>query len=257
MRFLRSQPASPRYGYFLRTVRRGDHLCGWNKPEQAALAARRLFHLYRMYLPARLHNSLRYCAFSLVLLLLATAVAVWGTGDFGLTQRWLNGVERRALAGRSTTADHLGLRLLYDGLWLGGRVAYPQAAELLGHYRAGTGDTLRFAAGPLLRHPEVRRALRQGRPGITFRHQAAGASPFYVVAKTDWPLYYAFDLLYIRQRDGKVVFYDNYFFQPVARRSYARFRVGKIGVRLNDGLIRVAYPQARAFVACSETVAVR
>ncbi len=206
---------------------------------------------------ARFRKPLRFLGFGLLLLLLAGALAVWGTGDFGLTQRWLNGVERRALAGRSTPADHLGLRLLYDGLWLGGRVAYPQAAELLGHYRAGSGDTLRFAAGPLLQHPEVRRALRQGRPGITFRHQAAGASPFYVVRKTDWPLYYAFDLLYIRQCGGKVFFYDNYFFQPVARRSYARFRVGKIGVRLNDGLIRVAYPQARAFVACSEAVAVR
>ncbi|RYY13017.1 MAG: hypothetical protein EOO36_16550 [Cytophagaceae bacterium] len=78
-----------------------------------------------------------------------------------------------------------------------------------------------------------------------------------MVRKTDWPLYYTFDLLYIRQRGGKAIFYDNYFFQPVARRSYARFRVGKIGVQLNDGLIRVAYPQARAFVACSQAVAVR
>jgi hypothetical protein len=210
-----------------------------------------------MRLLAHLRKPLRFCALGLILTLLAATVAVWGTGDFGLTQRWLNGVERRALAGRSTAADHLGLRLLYDGLWLGGKVAYPQAAELLGHYRAGSGDTLRFAAEPLLRHPEVQQALRQGRPGITFRHHAAGASPFYIVAKTDWPLYYAFDLLYIQQRGGKVIFYDNYFFQPVARRSYARFRVGKIGVQLNDGLIRVAYPHARAFVACSEAVAVR
>jgi len=206
---------------------------------------------------ARFRKPLRCLGFGLALLLLAGALAVWGTGDFGLTQRWLNGVERRALAGRSTAADHLGLRLLYDGLWLGGRVAYPQAAQLLGHYRAGSGDTLRFDARPLLRHPEVRQALRQGKPGITFRHQNGGTSPFYVVSKTDWPLYYAFDLLYIRQRGGQVIFYDNYFFQPVARRSYARFRVGKIGVRLNDGLIRVAYPQARSFVAYSQAVAVR
>jgi hypothetical protein len=48
------------------------------------------------------------------------------------------------------------------------------------------------------RRPDVQQALRQRRPGITFRHQAAGQSPFYVVAKTDWPLYYAFDLLSIR-----------------------------------------------------------
>jgi len=206
---------------------------------------------------ARFRKPLRFLGFSLALLLLAGALAVWGTGDFGLTQRWLDGVERRAVAGRSTPADHLGLRLLYDGLWLGGQVAYPQAAQLLGHYRAGSGDTLRFDAEPLLHHPEVRQALRQGRPGITFRHQAAGSSPFYVVKKTDWPLYYAFDLLYIRQRGGTVVFYDNYFFQPVARRSYARFGIGKIGVRLNDGLIHVAYPQARAFVAYGRAAAVR
>jgi hypothetical protein len=206
---------------------------------------------------ASFRNIGRWLVFGLGLLLLLGTLAVGVTGDFGLAQRWLNGVERRALAGRSTSADHLGLRLLYDGLWLGGRVAYPQAAELLGHYRAGSGDTLRFDARPLLRHPEVRRALRQGRPGIAFRHHATGAAPFYVVRQTDWPLYYAFDLLYIRQRGDKVIFYDNYFFQPLARRSYARFRVGKVGVRLNDGLIRVAYPQARAFVACSQAVAVR
>jgi len=203
---------------------------------------------------ARFRKPLRFLSSGLALVALLGALAVWVTGDFGLTQRWLNGVERRALAGRSTTADHLGLRLLYDGLWLGGQVAYPQAAQLLGHYRAGSGDTLRFDARPLLHHPEVRQALRQGKPGITFRQQAASASPFYVVKKTDWPLYYAFDLLYIRQRGGKVTFYDNYFFQPVARRSYARFRVGKIDVRLNDGLIKVAYPQARAFVAYSQAV---
>ena len=205
----------------------------------------------------RLRSSGRLLGFGLILALLTGALAVWGTGDFGLTQHWLNSVEQRALAGRSTTADRLGLRLLYDGLWLGGRVAYPQAAQLLGHYRKGSGDTLRFDAQPLLRHPEVQQALRQGKPGITFRHQAVGKSPFYVVRKTDWPLYYAFDLLYIKQQGNKLVFYDNYFFQPVARHSYARFRVGKIGIRLNDGLIRVAYPQARAFVAYGQVVAVR
>ncbi len=205
----------------------------------------------------RFRKPLRFFGLGLALSLLLGALAVWGTGDFGLTQRWLNGVEQRALAGRNTTADHLGLRLLYDGLWLGGRVAYPQAAALLGHYRAGSGDTLRFDAQPLLRHPEVQRALRQGKPGITFRHQTVGKSPFYVVRKTDWPLYYAFDLLYIQKRGDKLFFSDTYFFQPVARRSYARFRVGKIGIRLNDGLIRVAYPQARAFVAYSQVVAAR
>lgn len=180
---------------------------------------------------------------------LLAGVVVWGTGDFGLTQHWLAGVERRALAGRSTPADRWGLRVLYRGLQLGGQLAYPQAAGLLGHYLRGTGDTLRFDARPLLRHPEVQEALRQHRPGITFRHHAAGSSPFYVATKTDWPLYYAFDLLYIKYLPSGVVFYDNYFFQPVARRSYARFGLGKVQLRLNDGLIHVAYPEARPFVA--------
>ena len=184
--------------------------------------------------------------------LLLTAAVVWGTGDAGLTQRWLAGAEQRALTGRSTPADRRGLRLLYQGLLLGGRLVYPQAAEFMHHYLQGSGDTVRFDTQPLLRHPEVRQALRQRKPGITFRHQPAGASPFFVVSRTDWPLYYAFELLYIIHTTSKLAFYDNYFFQPLARRSYTRFRLGKIRLRLNDGLIHVAYPRARAFVAYGE-----
>lgn len=168
-------------------------------------------------------------------------------GDFGLTQHLLNGVERRALAHQSTWADQCGLRLLYGTLRLGGRVVYPQAADLLAYYCDGQGDTLRFDARPLLRHPEVQQALRLGKPGITFRHQQS-AGPFYVARRTDWALYYAFDLLYIKQRPNSIVFYDNYFFQPVARRSYTRFNFGRLHCRLNDGLIRVAYPQAKSFI---------
>jgi hypothetical protein len=192
---------------------------------------------------------LRFSGFGLATCLLVLALVIGALGDGGLTQRLLNGAERRALAGRSTWADQLGLRLLYGSLQLGGRVAYPQAAHLLDYYCTGKGDTLRFDARPLLRHPDVQQALRQHRLGITFRHRAASKSPFYVVAKTDWPLYYAFDLLYIRYTARGVVFYDNYFFQPLARRSYTPFRLGKVRLRLNDGLIRVAYPEARAFIA--------
>ena len=179
---------------------------------------------------------------------LAGAGVLHAVGDFGLTQRILNGIESRALASRSTRADRYGLRLLYGTLRLGGRVVYPQAAELLGHYCTGRGDTLRFDVHPLLRHPEVQQALRLQKPGITFRHQAE-AGPFYVARHTDWGLYYAFDLLYIRYTARGVVFYDNYFFQPLARRSYTPFRLGKVHLQLNDGLIRVAYPGARAFIA--------
>ena len=168
-------------------------------------------------------------------------------GDFGLTQHILNGIERRALTHQSTWGDQWGLRLLYTSLQLGGQVVYPQAADLLTYYCAGRGDTLRFDARPLLRHPEVQQALRLGKPGITFWHQQS-AGPFYIARRTDWALYYAFDLLYIKQQPGGIVFYDNYFFQPVARRSYTRFSFGRLHCKLNDGLIRVAYPQAKSFI---------
>jgi hypothetical protein len=169
-------------------------------------------------------------------------------GDFGYTQRVLNGVERRALIHQSTQADKWGLRLLYTTLRLGGNIVHPQAAELLAYYCAGQGDTLHFDARPLFQHPEVQQALRLRKPGITFRHQSV-AGPFHVVRHTDWSLYYAFDLLYIRSEPDGIVFYDNYFFQPVSRRSYTRFSFGRLHCKLNDGLIRVAYPQARAFIA--------
>jgi hypothetical protein len=199
----------------------------------------------------RLRPLVRLASFGLAGSLAVLTLAIGLTGDGGLTQRLLDGAERRALAGRSSRADQLGLRLLYGGLQLGGRVAYPQAAHLLDYYCAGQGDTLRFDARPLLRRPDVRQALRQRRPGITFRHRAASKSPFYVVAQTDWPLYYAFDLLYIRYTARGVELYDNYFFQPLARRSYTPFRLGKVHLRLNDGLIRVAYPGARPFIVYS------
>lgn len=185
---------------------------------------------------------------------LVGVVGLFAVGDFGLVQRALNGVESRALAGQSSRADQYGLRLLYGTLQLGGQLVYPQAAEMLGYYCGGRGDTLRFDARPLLRHPEVQQALRSRKPGITFRHQA-DAGPFYIARRTDWGLYYAFDLLYIRREPAAVVFYDNYFFQPVARRSYTRFQFGRCHGRLNDGLIRVAYPQAKSFIAYGKVTA--
>ncbi|MGI4872823.1 MAG: hypothetical protein ACRYFX_16820 [Janthinobacterium lividum] len=196
----------------------------------------------------RLRQTLRLLGYTLALGLLLAALVLGVTGDFGLTQHWLNGVEQRALASRSTLSDRLGLRLLYGGGQLAGRMAYPQAAGLLHHYLQGSGDTLRFDARPLLQNPDVQQALRQHKPGITFRHQSSAHNPFYVVPKTNWPLYYAFDLLYIKQEKGQVVFYDKYFFQPIARRSRTRFQLGKVSFLLNDGLLNVAYPQARAFV---------
>ena len=187
---------------------------------------------------------------------LGMGAALWLIGDFRIIQRVLDGVERRALAHQSTIADHYGLRLLYATLQMGGRVVYPQAAEYLAHYCEGQGDTLRFDARPLLRHPDVQQALQLHKPGITFRHQRS-AGPFYIVRHTDWALYYAFDLLYIKREATGVAFYDNYFFQPLARRSYTRFNFGRVHCRLNDGLIRVAYPQAKSFVLYGEVTNVR
>ena len=198
----------------------------------------------------------RWLGITFSLSLLAGALVIGVTGDFGLTQYLLNGAERRALAGSSTRADKLALRLVYWAVRVGGRQRYPLAAQLLTYYCQGRGDTLRFDARPLLQHPDVQQALQQHRPGITFRHQSA-AGPFYVVRRTDWPLYYAFDLLYIRQSPGWVVFYDHYFFQPVRRRSRTRFQFGRVGFWLNDGLIHVAYPQARPFVAYGQVAVPR
>ena len=203
--------------------------------------------------PPKRARSWRPWLLGLLAAALTSGGLLFAVGDFGLGQRILDGVERRALAERSTRADRWGLRLFYSTLQLGGRVVYPQAAKLLAHYCAGQGDTLRFDARPLLRHPEVQQALRWRKPGITFRHQAK-AGPFYVARRTDWSLYYTFDLLHIRWVPGGVVFQDNYFFQPLARRSYTRFRFGQFHCRLNDGLVRVAYPQARSFVVRSEVM---
>ena len=193
---------------------------------------------------------LRWLTNALAVVLTSSGI-LFAVGDFGLAQRVLNGVESRALAGKTTRADLWGLRMLYGALQQGGRVMYPHAAEMLDYYCHGLGDTLRFDARPLLRHPDVQQAVRLHKPGITFRHQA-NAGPFYAARRTDLALYYAFDLLYIRRLKSEIVFYDNYFFQPVARRSYTRFSFGNAHCKLNDGLIHEAYPEAKSFIAYSK-----
>lgn len=143
-------------------------------------------------------NRLNRQAYWLVAAVAVVSSTVLGvTGDFGLTQRVFAGIERRALNQQSTRFDRWGLQLFYSALRLSGRVVYPQASALLTYYCEGRGDTLHFNARPLLQHPEVQQALRLHKPGITFRHQRS-AGPFYVVRRTDWALYYAFDLLYIK-----------------------------------------------------------
>ncbi len=195
---------------------------------------------------SRLKRGARWLAAAVAVGLVSGGV-VGTVGDFGFMQRLFDGIEHRALHHQATRLDRWGLQVFYATLRLSGRVLYPQAATLLTYYCEGQGDTLHIDARPLLRHPEVQQALRLHKPGITFRHQQS-AGPFYVARRTDWGLYYAFDLLYIRQHPASIVFYDNYFFQPLARRSYTRFRVGRMQWRVNDGLIRVAYPRAKSFI---------
>ena len=184
--------------------------------------------------------------------LFAALIAVFGTGDFGLTQYVLNGMEARALKQESSVLDKLALKGAYQTILLSSSDRYPLAAEMLRHYCAGSGDTLFFDAQTLLRNPEVQTALRTRKRAIAFRAQQVKNEEYYAVTKTDWPLYYAFDLLFIKTKPGKIIFYDDYSFQLVKRKSRTPFQVGKVKFRLNDGLIHVAYPTAKAFVAYAE-----
>lgn len=200
----------------------------------------------------RWRAALRYSSCLVAAGLSLSLLVVFGTGDAGATQYLLNGMENRALTGRSNLPDKLLLRGLYRAMVLLGHFRYPRATEFLAYYIGGRGDTLRFDARPLLRHPEVQQALRLRRRAITFRQQPLARPDYYAVRRTDWDLFYAFDLLFVRRRPGRVVFYDQYYFQPLRRRSRTPFRLGKIHFKLNDGLIHVAYPEARKFTAYGE-----
>ncbi len=133
-----------------------------------------------------------------------------------------------------------------------GAVRFPLAASLLEHYCAGSADTLRFDAAPLMRDAAVQSALRANKRGIVFKKQPAQNPDYYVVGKTNLAFYYAFDLLRIKMCRKGVAFYDDYYFQPLAGNVRPLFQFGKIKVRLNDGLIKVAYPDAKPFVAYGE-----
>ncbi|MBG8553849.1 hypothetical protein [Hymenobacter guriensis] len=179
-------------------------------------------------------------------------LAIFVTGDFGAAQYILNGIEARALANQSTISDRLVLKALYQVMIISGKWRYPRAGEFLAYYCSGQGDTLHFDAKPLLRHPEMQLALRHHKQAITFRHQPQRNPQHHVVRHTDWDLYYAFDLLFIRQKYGRVSLYDQYYFQPLARKSHTPFHFGKIHFKLNDGLIHVAYPAAKMFTTYGE-----
>ncbi|MCB2408637.1 hypothetical protein [Hymenobacter lucidus] len=201
---------------------------------------------------ARLRTGLRYLAAGSTTLLAALLLVVFVTGDFGATQYLLNRAEARALAHQSTRLDQLGLRALYQAMQLTSLIRYPRAAEYLRYYCSGQGDTLRFDAAPLLGNPQVQLALRQHKQAITFRHQPPTNPRHHVVRHTNLDLYYAFDLLFIKTKPGRVIFYDQYYFQPLARKSRTAFQVGNIRFKLNDGLIHVAYPRAKMFVTYGE-----
>lgn len=183
-----------------------------------------------------------------------TLFTVFLTGDAGATQYVLNGIEERALTKCSTLLDRALLKSLYQVMIFAGKVHYPRAAEFLAYYCSGRGDTLRFDAKPLLQNKEVQLALQHHKQAITFRQQTRRNSKHHVVSRTDWDLYYAFDLLFINRKHGRVAFYDQYYFQPLTNKSKTPFRFGKIHFKLNDGLIHVAYPEAKMFTAYGEAM---
>ncbi|UOR05583.1 hypothetical protein MUN82_00440 [Hymenobacter aerilatus] len=186
------------------------------------------------------------------IILSSILVVVFITGDAGVTQYLLNSVEARALTKRTTTFDRLALKTLYRLLLLGGQLQYPRATQFLAHYCRGQGDTLYFDAQQLLQNADVQKAVQQRKKAITFRRQPQRNPSHYVVSRTNWDLYYTFDLLFIKRQHDRIIFFDQYYFQPITRRSRTPFQVGKIHCHLNDGLIHVAYPEARMFVAYGE-----
>jgi hypothetical protein len=184
-------------------------------------------------------------------------LVLFATGDAGITQYCLNGVESRALAKRTTLFDRLALKTLYRSMMFAGQFRYPQATKFLTYYCNGRGDTLHFDAQPLLRNPEIQLALQHQKQAITFRQQPRRNFRHHIVRHTDWDLYYAFDVLFIRKKADRVAFYDQYYFQSLARKSRTPFHLGKLHFKLNDGLIHVAFPEAKMFTAYGETALIQ
>ncbi|RZK21282.1 MAG: hypothetical protein EOO43_10680 [Flavobacterium sp.] len=179
-------------------------------------------------------------------------MVIFVTGDLGLTNYLISAAEVRAFKNKNTAADKIGLRLLYNGMIISSRFQLPLASKCLNHYCYNNGDTLYFDPKPLLVNKEVQKAILSRKKGIVFKSGPEVNKNFHFVKTTDKDLYFAFDVLHIRQTKHKIIFYDTYYFQPLERRTRPLFEIGKIKFRLNDGLIKVAYPEAKPFVAYAE-----
>ena len=194
----------------------------------------------------------KYIGTGLASIIIFLLTIVFITGDFGLTNYLISSAEARAFKNDNTFIDKIGLRLLYNGMIISSRLQYPQASKFLYHYCYNNGDTLFFDPKPLMKSEEVQQALKSGKKGIVFKSGPEVNKNFHFVKNTNEDLYFAFDVLHIRQTKNKIVLYDNYYFQPLNKRTKPLFEIGKIKFRLNDGLTKVAFPNAKPFVAYAE-----
>lgn len=204
-----------------------------------------IFYKIRRYIKL----FLSYFIISSLIIGLCVVIIVFVTGDGGYTQKTLQGIEERALIGEETWRDRLFLKSMYQGMVYTGSWKYPHASKFLHHYCQRGGDTLFFDAQFLLKNPDVIKALESHKTSIIFRPHHLKRPNRHIVTHTYWDLYYAFDLLQIRQKGNHVLFYDNYFFHKIQAKSYTPFKLGRIKFELNDGLIHVAYPQAKSFIS--------
>lgn len=179
----------------------------------------------------------------------STLLIVFGTGDGGYLQRTIDGIEKRAFEKKNTWTDKLLLKGLYQSMVYVGYWKYPYASHFLHHYCRSEGDTLFFNPDFLLKNTEVQQALKTGKNAIVFRPTHRTWESLHVSKRTYWDLFYTFDLLFIKRVDGKVIFQDHYFFRPLHKRSYTPFRIGKVNLSINDGLIHVAYPKAKSYIS--------
>lgn len=189
-------------------------------------------------------GSLFILSFGLILMFI-----IFGVGDGGLTQSLLNGIEKRALAKQDTWRDRLFLQTIYQSMIYVGYWKYPYASKFLHHYCHQKGDTLFYDANFLLQNKEVQMAIKKEKKIVIFRPITVERPHWHIPKQTYWDLYYTFDLLFMRKEGDKIIFYDNYTFFPLAKKSYTPFKIGRIKFSLNDGLIHIAYPHAKGYIS--------
>jgi hypothetical protein len=143
----------------------------------------------------------------------------------------------RARRGQATSADRFTLRVVYGGMVAGGRLAYPEAASILGHYLEGRTDDLILSADYFRRSPVVRRALRT---------KACGRiGPVGLRTNEDPRLAYALNPFFIEVRcehgQRQIDVWQRIEFAPLDGRGRVNttFRIGRLALRLDDSLVHV------------------